>query len=125
MVHDISGDGTVEKTLIREAPADGSSSTPQAGYMVKVHYVGTLTETGEEFVSSRSRDQPFEFTVGSGVITGWSEAVPTMRVGEIAKFTIAASKAYGEQGSPPKIPANASLDFEIELLSFTDRDDVN
>ena len=58
------------------------------------------------------------------MIQGWSEAVPTMRVGEIAKFTICAEKAYGASGSPPKIPANASLDFEIELLSFLDREDV-
>lgn len=122
---DICGDGSILKTIITPAPEDAPLETPKRGDKVKVHYVGTLTETGAEFDSSRSRGTPFEFTVGSGVITGWSEAVPTMRIGEVAKFTIASHKAYGAQGSPPQIPADASLDFEIELLSFTDREDVN
>lgn len=120
---DLFGDGSVMKQVIRAAPAENTAS-PEAGHKVKVHYVGTLTQDGTKFDSSRDRDAPFDFTVGSGVIRGWSEAVPTMRVGEVAKFTICAAKAYGEQGSPPTIPPNASLDFEIELLSFTDRDDV-
>ncbi|KAJ8613407.1 hypothetical protein CTAYLR_002260 [Chrysophaeum taylorii] len=113
------------KRIVRAAPSSSATVGPKAGDKVTVHYVGTLTSNGEEFDSSRSRGQPFEFKVGMGVITGWSEAVPTMRVGEIAKFTIASSKAYGAEGSPPKIPPDASLDFEIELLSFTDRDNVN
>ncbi|EGB11396.1 hypothetical protein AURANDRAFT_36393 [Aureococcus anophagefferens] len=120
---DIMGDGSIMKTIVKAAPAENTAS-PQDGHKVKVHYVGTLTADGSKFDSSRDRDSPFDFTVGSGVITGWSEAVPTMKVGEIAKFTICSDKAYGASGSPPKIPPNASLDFEIELLSFTDRDDV-
>ena len=120
---DIMGDGSIMKTVVKAAPAENTAS-PQDGHKVKVHYVGTLTADGSKFDSSRDRDSPFDFTVGSGVITGWSEAVPTMKVGEIAKFTICSDKAYGASGSPPKIPPNASLDFEIELLSFTDRDDV-
>ncbi len=118
---DIMGDGSILKTVIK--PGTGEEK-PAWGNKVKVHYVGTLTNTGEKFESSRDRDSPFDFQVGSGVITGWSEAVPTMLLGEIAKFTISSEKAYGPGGSPPKIPPNASLDFEIELLSFTDREDV-
>lgn len=117
------GDGTLLKTILKAAPEP--SESPKAGDKVTVHYVGRLTSNGEEFDSSRSRDTPFVFTVGSGVITGWSEAVPTMQIGEISKFTIASSKAYGDAGSPPKIPGGASLDFEIELISFTDRENVN
>lgn len=121
---DLCGDGTILKQIVQEAPAENVGH-PKAGDKVQVHYVGTLSETGKEFDSSRSRGSPFEFKVGTGVITGWSEAVPTMRQGEISKFRIASSKAYGDEGSPPSIPAKASLDFEIELLSFTDREDVN
>ena len=120
---DILGDGSIMKTIIKAAPPENTES-PALGHKVKVHYTGTLTSDGSKFDSSRDRDAPFDFTVGSGVITGWSEAVPTMKLGEVAKFTICSDKAYGASGSPPKIPPNASLDFEIELLSFTDRDDV-
>mmetsp|Transcript_16256 Transcript_16256/g.46054 ORF Transcript_16256/g.46054 Transcript_16256/m.46054 type:complete len:436 (-) Transcript_16256:576-1883(-) len=118
---DIMGDGSILKTIIK---AGTGEEKPAWGNKVKVHYVGTLTSNGEKFDSSRDRNSPFDFQVGSGVITGWSEAVPTMLLGEIAKFTISSEKAYGPGGSPPKIPPNASLDFEIELLSFTDREDV-
>ena len=118
---DIMGDGSILKTIIK---AGTGEEKPAWGNKVKVHYVGTLTSNGEKFDSSRDRNSPFDFQVGSGVITGWSEAVPTMLLGEVAKFTISSEKAYGPGGSPPKIPPNASLDFEIELLSFTDREDV-
>jgi len=118
---DIMGDGSILKTIIK---AGTGEEKPAWGNKVKVHYVGTLTSNGEKFDSSRDRNSPFDFQVGSGVITGWSEAVPTMLLGEVAKFTISSDKAYGPGGSPPKIPPNASLDFEIELLSFTDREDV-
>ena len=115
------GDGSILKTIIKEGTGE---EKPAWGNKVKVHYTGTLTSNGEKFDSSRDRNSPFDFQVGSGVITGWSEAVPTMLLGEVAKFTISSDKAYGPGGSPPKIPPNASLDFEIELLSFTDREDV-
>jgi len=118
---DIMGDGSILKTIIKEGTGE---EKPAWGNKVKVHYTGTLTSNGEKFDSSRDRNSPFDFQVGSGVITGWSEAVPTMLLGEVAKFTISSEKAYGPGGSPPKIPPNASLDFEIELLSFTDREDV-
>jgi len=120
---DLFGDASVMKVVVKEAPAE-NTERPAPGDKVYVHYVGTLTSDGTKFDSSRDRGAPFEFSIGSGVIKGWSEAVPTMRVGEIAKFTICPAKAYGEQGSPPTIPPHASLDFEIELLSFTDREDV-
>jgi len=120
---DICGDGTVMKWVLKEGSA--SSERPKAGDRVSVHYVGRLTASGEEFDSSRSRGRPFEFRLGSGVIEGWSIGVATMAAGEVAKLRIASSKGYGARGSPPKIPGEASLDFEIELLSFTDREEVN
>ena len=86
------GDGSILKTIIKEGTGE---EKPAWGNKVKVHYTGTLTSNGEKFDSSRDRNSPFDFQVGSGVITGWSEAVPTMLLGEIAKFTISSEKAYG------------------------------
>ncbi len=51
------------------------------------------------------------------MIKGWEDALPTMKVGEIATFRIPPKLGYGKKGSPPKIPANATLDFEIEVVS--------
>ena len=78
---------------------------PAWGNKVKVHYVGTLTSNGEKFDSSRDRNSPFDFKLGSGVITGWSEAVPTMLPGEIAKFTISSEKSLWARRLASKNPA--------------------
>ena len=86
-----------------------------------VHYTGTLQD-GTQFDSSRGRGE-FKFTLGQGqVIKGWDEGVKTMKKGERAIFTLSAEYAYGEAGSPPKIPANATLIFDIELLSWKAED---
>lgn len=86
----------------------------------KVHYVGTLTDN-TKFDSSRDRDQPFDFTLGKGqVIRSWDLGLATMRRGELALLVARAEYAYGAAGSPPKIPPNATLHFEVELLDFED-----
>merc|ERR1712136_575725 len=86
---------------------------------------GTLQSDGSEFDSSRSRGKPLTFTLGQGqVIQGWDKGVATMKQGEVAKFTLSPEFAYGEEGSPPKIPANATLIFEVELLSWVSKDDL-
>lgn len=114
----------VQKEIIREAPA-GTFKTPKAGDEVTVHYVGTLHSDGTEFDSSRSRDKAFTFTLGKGqVIKGWDVGVASMKKGELAKFTLAPEYAYGSEGNPPKIPENASLVFEVELLDFVSKDDL-
>jgi FK506-binding protein 4/5 len=59
------------------------------------------------------------------VIKGWEEAAQTMKKGELAEFTLKPEYAYGAAGSPPKIPANATLVFEIEMLSWTSEKDVS
>lgn len=90
-----------------------------------MHYVGTLESDGTEFDSSRSRAKPFNFLLGKGqVIQGWDKGVATMKQGEIAKFTLSPEFAYGEEGSPPKIPAKATLVFEVELISWVSKDDL-
>ncbi|CAK9062985.1 Peptidyl-prolyl cis-trans isomerase FKBP65 (PPIase FKBP65) (70 kDa peptidyl-prolyl isomerase) (FK506-binding protein 65) (AtFKBP65) (Immunophilin FKBP65) (Peptidyl-prolyl isomerase ROF2) (Protein ROTAMASE FKBP 2) (Rotamase) [Durusdinium trenchii] len=105
--------------------ASAQNWRPKKGDDVKVHYVGTLQTDGSKFDSSRDRGQPFEFNLGSGqVIRGWDLGVKTMKKGEVAKFTLAPDFAYGEEGSPPKIPPKATLVFEVELLGWVSKDDL-
>jgi len=88
----------------------------ETGKTVKVHYTGTLTD-GTKFDSSLDRGEPFSFQLGAGqVIRGWDEGVKGMRVGGKRKLTIPPDMGYGAAGAPPKIPPNATLMFEIELL---------
>ncbi len=94
----------------------GTGASPKASDTVKVNYRGTLI-TGAEFDSSYKRGEPAEFPLG-GVIPCWTEGVQKMKVGGKAQLVCPAKLAYGEQGSPPNIPPNATLVFEIELLGI-------
>lgn len=96
----------------------GKGGSPGAGDKVSVHYTGWLPD-GTKFDSSRDRGQPFLFTIGSGVIEGWSEALQLMSKGSRCKFTIPPALGYGAQGAGGRIPPNATLIFDIELLDFT------
>jgi FKBP-type peptidyl-prolyl cis-trans isomerase len=96
----------------------GNGTEAKAGDRVTVHYVGTLTD-GKKFDSSRDRGKGFTFTLGKGeVIKGWDRGVAGMKIGEVRKLTIPSDLAYGARGFPPVIPANATLVFEVELLSI-------
>jgi FKBP-type peptidyl-prolyl cis-trans isomerase len=96
----------------------GSGPAAASGDTVRVHYTGTLMD-GTKFDSSLDRGDPFEFTLGQGgVIKGWDEGVVGMKKGGKRKLTIPSEKAYGKRGSPPKIPPDAPLEFEIELLEI-------
>eukprot|EP00993_Chasmostoma_nieuportense_P000469 NODE_1432_length_1506_cov_62.484409_g1357_i0.p1 GENE.NODE_1432_length_1506_cov_62.484409_g1357_i0~~NODE_1432_length_1506_cov_62.484409_g1357_i0.p1 ORF type:complete len:467 (-),score=109.88 NODE_1432_length_1506_cov_62.484409_g1357_i0:105-1454(-) len=119
---DISGDGKLIKTV---NIAGAGWEKPKTGAEVTVHYTGTL-EDGSTFDSSRDRGEPFVFKLGEGqVIKGWDEGVKTMRKGERAILKCAPEYAYGVAGSPPKIPANATLSFDVELLSWTEWKDIS
>ncbi len=103
----------VEKITAGEGPV------PKRGDTVAVHYTGWLTD-GTKFDSSLDRDETFSFVLGTGqVIPGWDQAVAGMRVGEKARLTIPPELAYGAQGYPGAIPPNATLIFEVELLSIS------
>jgi FKBP-type peptidyl-prolyl cis-trans isomerase len=94
----------------------GTGPEAVPGKRVSVHYTGTLMD-GTKFDSSRDRNEPFEFRLGAGeVITGWDQGVKGMKVGGTRKLTIPPDLAYKSEGSPPVIPPNATLKFDIELL---------
>ena len=115
----ISEDGGLRKKILREG--DATTLSPPSGSSVDVHYVGRLTD-GTVFDSSRDRNAPFAFTLGQGqVIRGWDMGVATMKLGELCELECSAEYAYGEHGSPPKIPPNATLIFEVELLDYTEK----
>ncbi|VEL17409.1 unnamed protein product [Protopolystoma xenopodis] len=91
-------------------PGDGVSF-PKNGQTVVVHYTGTLTD-GKKFDSSRDRQQPFKFVLGKG------EGVSKMSLGQRARLICSPDYAYGEAGYPGVIPKNATLLFDVELISF-------
>jgi FKBP-type peptidyl-prolyl cis-trans isomerase FkpA len=102
-----------------EKITNGTGATPKSGDTVTVHYTGWLTD-GTKFDSSVDRNDPFAFVLGAGqVIRGWDEGVAKLKVGDKAKLTIPPEMAYGREGYPGAIPPNATLIFEVELLSIS------
>jgi hypothetical protein len=98
--------------------ATGTGATPKTGQTVTVQYTGILTN-GFKFDSSRDRNQPFSFPIGTGkVIKGWDEGISTMTVGSRRQLIIPAQLAYGATGSG-SIPPNATLIFDVEVLSIS------
>ena len=94
----------------------GDGPSPRTGQMVSVQYTGTLTN-GKKFDSSYDHGRPFEFRIGTGsVIKGWDEGLMSMKVGGKRKLIVPPALGYKEFGSPPDIPGNATLIFEVELV---------
>jgi peptidylprolyl isomerase len=108
---------TLKKTpsgLQYEVVKPGNGKRPVATDSVRVQYAGWLTD-GKLFDSSYARGEPVEFPL-SGVIKGWTEGLQLMQEGETYRFVIPPELAYGAQGMPPAIPANATLVFQVELI---------
>ncbi|XP_076024063.1 peptidyl-prolyl cis-trans isomerase FKBP1A-like [Genypterus blacodes] len=98
-------------------PGDGRTY-PKPGQTCVVHYVGCLTD-GQKFDSSRDRGKPFKFKIGKKeVIRGWDEGVAQMSLGQRARLTCTPDYAYGAKGHPGIIPGDATLIFDVELLSL-------
>jgi FKBP-type peptidyl-prolyl cis-trans isomerase FkpA len=94
----------------------GTGASPVATDEVKVHYEGRLID-GKVFDSSIKRGEPATFPL-SGVIACWTEGLQTMKVGGKAQLVCPAAIAYGPNGSPPTIPPQATLVFDVELLEI-------
>ena len=122
-----SGDASASATseelkieVLRE-PGDPEGTAAANGHTMLVHYTGKLPD-GSVFDSTRNPGRDFfTFKLGEGmVIKGWDQGLLGMRDGEIRKLTIPGHLAYGETGVPGRIPPNATLTFEIELLEIWD-----
>ena len=94
----------------------GTGPSPTARDTVLVHYHGTFADGGV-FDSSVERGQPARFPLNR-VIPCWTEGLQLMKVGGKAKLVCPPQIAYGAQGAPPRIPPNATLLFEVELLEI-------
>ncbi|XP_064538072.1 FK506-binding protein 59 [Drosophila montana] len=116
---DLSGDGGVLKEILKEG---SGNETPNNGCKVSLHYTGRLVD-GTEFDSSVGRNEPFEFELGKGrVIKAFDMGVATMKLGERCFLTCAPNYAYGAAGSPPSIPPDSTLIFELEMLGWKGED---
>jgi peptidylprolyl isomerase len=112
--------GPPPKQLVTKDLVVGTGKTAAAGQTVTVNYVGVLYDTGKEFDSSWSRNQPFTTPLTEGsVIPGWVQGIPGMKVGGRRELIIPPALAYGTKGSPPTIPPNSTLVFVVDLLSVS------
>ena len=98
----------------------GTGATAANSRLLTVSYTGWLfdptrpEQKGTQFDSGPA----FQFTLGAGrVISGWDQGVLGMRIGGLRRLTIPPELGYGSAGSPPRIPPNASLVFDVELVN--------
>lgn len=104
---------TIQSQTLKEGQGEPVKNTS----LVKVHYTGWLTDS-TRFDSSRDREEPLEFTLGAGmVIAGWDKGILGMKAGEVRRLVVPSSLGYGDKAVGP-IPANSTLVFEVELISF-------
>ena len=112
---------TTPSGLQYEDTVTGNGDEAKTGQHVRVHYTGWLYNNGTQgakFDSSRDRNDPFEFPLGAGmVIKGWDEGVAGMKPGGKRTLIIPPQLGYGARGAGGVIPPNATLKFDVELLS--------
>lgn len=106
----------MEKRIL--VPSKHEDEAPVDGDLVCIHYEMRL-EDGTLIDSSRARGKRFEFHLGEGaVIDGWEMLISTMALGERAELVVPPQYAYGEDGSPPYVPPNETLTFDVTLLDI-------
>ncbi len=112
-------DGVIKRPsgLLIKILERGNGAFPRHGQKVTVHYEGKTID-GMVFDSSFARQRPMSFGVDA-VIRGWTEALVLMTEGSKWEIALPANIAYGERGSPPRIPPNATLVFTVELLAVS------
>ena len=114
----IMGGAAMAKKMKIEVMKEGDGGIAEHGQRVTVHYEGRLTDD-TVFATSRSKGQPYGFTIGRGqVIQGLEQGITGMKVGEMRRLTIPADLGYGASGAGGVIPPNADLIFEVELLDI-------
>ncbi len=107
----------LDSGLEYEELACGDGEEVARGDVIEVHYTGTL-EDGTEFDSSLG-SAPIKFALESGnLIEGWVEGIPGMKEGGRRMLTIPSELGYGEAGFPPNIPPDATLIFDVEIVSI-------
>lgn len=112
--------GLVMKTL----KSGNATHYPRPPATCRVHYEARLPD-GELFDSSRARAQPLLFRLGAGqLIPGLEEGLQRMSVGQLCRFTVPPALAYGQAGYAPIVPPNATLTYDLELLAFSQEDDL-
>ena len=111
--------GGVTKLTIKDTVV-GTGPAAKPGDKVSVSYTGKLLN--DSVFDSNVGHEPLDFTIGEGrVIKGWDQGLVGMKVGGKRQLIIPGSLAYGPKGSPPKIPANATLKFDINLFSINEK----
>ena len=95
----------------------GAGAAVKASDTVTAHYTGALAKDGTIFQSSLDSGQPFTSAI-SGLIKGWQEGIPGMKVGGTRRLIIPAAEAYGAQSPAANIPANSDLVFDIQLIKI-------
>ncbi len=113
--------GSPPKSLVKIDLIKGTGPVATASSTVTVQYVGVLYSNGKQFDASWNDGSgaPTSFSLAGGVIQGWTQGIPGMRVGGRRELIIPPSLGYGKAGSPPKIPPNATLVFVIDLHSIS------
>ncbi|KPP64680.1 hypothetical protein Z043_116950, partial [Scleropages formosus] len=110
---DTSRRGSLDSSCKLIKKEGSGTELPMTGDKVYIHYTGTLLD-GTEFESSRGREMKFCFELGKGeVIKAWDLGVATMKAEEVSRFICKPEYAYGQSGSPPKVPPSATLVFEV------------
>lgn len=96
-------------------PAPRTGDVAKEGDMISLHYVGYL-ENGEIFDTSYERGAPFSYSMGQRLIQGWNTAMTDIQAGMQRRLIVPGPLAYGEAGRRPKIPSNATLIFDIDVI---------
>ena len=102
-----------------ETLKEGTGAVYRRGQRGTFHYEGRLEKDGTVFDTTRTTNSPRSFRIGGdSLIKGWEQGIPGMKVGELRKMIIPPELGYGKTGSPPRIPPDATLVFEVELLNI-------
>uniref|UniRef100_A0A023GMQ0 peptidylprolyl isomerase n=1 Tax=Amblyomma triste TaxID=251400 RepID=A0A023GMQ0_AMBTT len=114
---------TTDRGVLKKVLRQGAGPVVAPGSGVCFHYNAYLEMADEPFDSTRLRNQPYRCLLDNMIIPGLALAVATMRKGETARILVAPQYAFGPMGCPPRIPANATILYEVELIYMVNAKD--